>query len=271
RIEFNDIKRSAYKLIKENLRQNALKGRKIRVHNEDANIFLLKSKGFNYIDIDPFGSPNQFLDSGIKRLSSDGYLAVTCTDTASLSGTYPKTCLRKYWAMPRNDSNMHETGIRILIRKIQLIGSQYHKALFPVLSYSHKHYFRVYFKCENSKSLCNNIISQHRIIESAGPMWLGNLWELSLINKMRKNANDYLIGLLEVIKEEAEINVVGFFDIHEICQKYKVKNIPKTSYILQEIRNQNYKAGKTHFSDTGIRTNIKLRNFVRIISAKTPM
>ena len=46
---------------------------------------------------------------------------------------------------------MHETGIRILIRKIQLIGAQYNKALTPIFSYSKEHYFRVFLKCEKGK------------------------------------------------------------------------------------------------------------------------
>ena len=43
---------------------------------------ILHSKGFDYIDLDPFGSPNIFLDSAVKRLGRNGILAVTATDTA---------------------------------------------------------------------------------------------------------------------------------------------------------------------------------------------
>ncbi|MCU0373510.1 MAG: ATP-binding protein, partial [Ignavibacteria bacterium] len=42
--------------------------------------------GFDYIDIDPFGSPCPFLDAAIKRLSRGGILAVTATDTSALAG-----------------------------------------------------------------------------------------------------------------------------------------------------------------------------------------
>ena len=43
---------------------------------------------------------------------------------------------------------MHEIGLRILIRRVQLAGSVYDKALIPILSYSKEHYMRVFFKCE---------------------------------------------------------------------------------------------------------------------------
>ena len=117
-IIFNDLNPVAIKIINQNLKLNKLK---LKVENKEANKFLLENKGFDYIDIDPFGSPNPFLDSAIKRLSREGILAVTATDTAPLCGTFPKACLRKYWAKPLRNELMHEIGLRILIRKVQLI------------------------------------------------------------------------------------------------------------------------------------------------------
>ena len=73
----------------------------------------MNSTGFDYIDVDPFGSPNPFLDAAIKRIARDGILAVTATDTAPLCGTYTNACRRKYWAVPLRNELMHEIGIRI--------------------------------------------------------------------------------------------------------------------------------------------------------------
>ena len=65
----------------------------------------LESAGFDYIEIDPFGSPTDFLESSIVRLSRRGILAVTATDTAPLCGTYPNTCKRKYsYWLPLQDA-----------------------------------------------------------------------------------------------------------------------------------------------------------------------
>ena len=139
RIYINDFDKNAVKSIKENLILNKIKyknNKKMTIENEDANLFLLKSTGFDYIDIDPFGTPNPFLDAACKRLAREGIMAVTATDTSALAGTYPQACIRKYWAVPKKDAIMHETGLRILIRKIQLVGAQYEKALNPIFSYS---------------------------------------------------------------------------------------------------------------------------------------
>ena len=100
-ININDLSKKSVNSIKKNLKLNKIKSKKIKVTNEDANLFLLNSKGFDYIDIDPFGTSNFYLDAAIKRISRKGILAVTNTDTAALTGTYPKACIRKYWALPK--------------------------------------------------------------------------------------------------------------------------------------------------------------------------
>ncbi len=202
-ISFNDYSTKAAGSIKNNLKLNKInnfamiknpikklnddknyKNIKIKIYNEDANLFLLNSSGFDYIDIDPFGTSNAYLESAIKRISRNGILAVTNTDTAALTGTYPKACVRKYWSKPKRDYMMHETGIRILIRKIQLIGMQYEKGLFPIFSYFKNHYFRVFFRCVKGKKLCDEIALQHGMFNGAGPLWIGQLWDGRLVDKM---------------------------------------------------------------------------------------
>ena len=112
-IAINDMNKKAVKSIKNNLKFNKLNNnKKLKIYNEDTNLLLLNSKGFDYIDIDPFGTSNYYLDAAIKRLSRNGILAVTNTDTAALTGTYPKSCIRKYWAVPKLDYLMHERGFR---------------------------------------------------------------------------------------------------------------------------------------------------------------
>ena len=129
-IHFNDYSEKAIELINKNIKLNKLNtGKnkvkqknktkdKIIIHNKDANLFLRQSKGFDYIDIDPFGTPNPYLDSAMIKLSRKGILAITATDTSALCGTFPKACRRKYWAEPLRNELKHEIGLRILTRKI---------------------------------------------------------------------------------------------------------------------------------------------------------
>jgi len=264
-ISVNDYSKDAVESIKNNIKLNKI-NKKIIVMNEDANLFLLNSKGFDYIDIDPFGTPNPFLDSAIKRISRNGILSVTATDTAALAGTYENACKRKYWAKPAHNELMHEIGLRILIRKIQLIGTQYDKALIPIFSYSKDHYMRVFLRCEKAKKSVDEVVKKHDFHNGFGPMWLGKLWDEKLTDKMEK-FNDIKENekFLKIIKEESKVDVVGFYDISKICEKNKIKNMPRKLELISKIKKKGYKAVETHFNGNGIRSGISLKELLKII------
>lgn len=270
KIYFNDLNKKAAALIKNNLRINNIKNNKIIISNKDANEFLIQSKGFDYIDVDPFGSPNPFLDSSIVRLTRNGILAVTATDTSSLAGSHPKACLRKYWAKPLRNELMHEIGIRILIRKIQLVAAQYEKALKPLFSYFKDHYYRIFFLCEKRKKRCDEILKKHEYFEyeneKYGPLWTGNLWDNKLVNKIYKNnkneKNEYF---LKTIKEESKINTIAFLDLHKISKKYKIAQMAKKETVIEKLRKKGFKVSNTHFTRTGIRTDAKTRDVVSVL------
>ncbi|HIJ18919.1 TPA: hypothetical protein HA372_04515 [Candidatus Woesearchaeota archaeon] len=256
----NDGSKDAARLIKKNLILNGLGGnKKITVMNKDANLVLLESSGFDYIDIDPFGSPVPFLDAACRRISGGGILAVTATDTAPLCGTYPKTCRRRYWAAPKKCGMMHELGLRILIRRVQLIGAQYEKSLVPVFCYAREHYFRAFFACGRGNAAVDEMMERHGMLDGVGPLWLGPLWEPALAKKMdalaRKEvkAGKEMIRLLDLIREEADVPAAGFHDIHELGRG-RGRNIPSREQLISAIRKAGYRASGTHFKGEGIRT-----------------
>lgn len=294
-ITVNDYDEGFGTLFRKNLKLNGIKKSKnIIISEEDANLMLLKSKGFDYIDIDPFGSPNDFLDSSIVRLSRGGILAVTATDTAPLSGTYPDTCQRNYWAKPLRNSLMHEVGLRILIRKVQLIGAQHDKALIPIYCYFKDHYNRLFFKCIKSKDECDRLIAQHKyllycnkcmIFKSseynygmcekcsekylyAGPLWIGRLCDEKIAELIYKNNEDTVNKkFMMTLSMESSLNpgIVGFYDIHELCKHYK-KKIPSFDLLIKKIGDLGYIVSRTHFTPLGIRTNMPVKELVRSIS-----
>jgi tRNA (guanine26-N2/guanine27-N2)-dimethyltransferase len=262
-ISMNDINPEAVRMMKVNLKLNKINSKsKIQLFNKDANIFILESKGFDYIDIDPFGSPNIFLDSAIKRLGRNGILAVTATDTGCLAGSFPAACRRKYWAVPQRNSTMHENGLRILIRKIQLIGSDHSKALVPIYSYSKDHYFRTFLRCEKGKRKVDHIIRQHGMLNDAGPLWLGQLFDRSIAKKISEQAPEN--RFLKLIASESKISIPGFYNLPKLAKKYKFEmmNIQK---LIKKIRKAGYKASLTHFAESSIRSDIPLEKLLKIL------
>ncbi|MBT4651724.1 hypothetical protein HOC13_04355 [Candidatus Woesearchaeota archaeon] len=284
-IHVNDLKENFPTTFKENLKLNNLNTNKVLIHNQDAELLLLtQHQGgfgvyFDYIDLDPFGTPNPFLASAVNKIKRNGILAITATDTAALTGTYPKVTKRKYWATSLKNYIMHETGLRILIRKVQLQGIQFDKALIPILAYHKDHYFRLYFLSEKGKEKCDQLLKQHQYFlfnpktlefktsnynqesefQFAGPLWTGKLINKPLITKMVKN-NPFPEEqkFLETLKEESKIDITGFYDLHVLSKK--LKQDPKKRDILKKI-----KASPTHFSPTGFKTKKSIKEIIKIL------
>ncbi|MBI4140908.1 tRNA (guanine(10)-N(2))-dimethyltransferase [Candidatus Woesearchaeota archaeon] len=275
-VAFNDNNKNFKKTMQSLIKLNKLPKKKISTHTQDASLFLLNSEGFDYIDIDPFGSPNHYLDAAIKRLSRNGILAVTATDTSALAGTHPKACQRKYWATPLKNEIMHEVGIRILVRKAQLVGAQHDKALQPIFSHATEHYYRIYFECIKGKKAVDNILAQHQYLlfctkcrqttiskqnnsncckkESAvaGPLWAGRLWNTELVTKMLKQKQ--YTTFLQTILEESKTNITGFYSLPKLASIAGVP-VAKKETIIKELTKRKFVATQTHFAGDAIKTN----------------
>ncbi len=272
--------------------------KKMTIGNEEASLFLLnrindavKPEEFcgyaDYIELDPFGSPNPFLSAAVARIARQGIIAVTATDTAALSGTYPRVTVRKYWAKSMKNYLMHEIGLRILIRKIQLIGVQFDKALIPVLSYHKEHYMRVYVRSEKGKEKCDEVLQQHQYFlycsqclgfkiskynkekcscgkeyDFSGPLWTGKLFDSELVQKMKQeNGFEEDAKFLQILATESTQEMVGFYDIHEIAHKMKII-IPKMAEILRKT-----KGVRTHFSPSGIKTEMSVKDVMEALQS----
>ena len=259
-IYVNDYDDKALEIIKKNIDLNKTKIN-ITLSQREANRFLTGHSGFDYIDIDPFGSPNPFLNNTITHLKKDGILAVTATDTGALCGTYKNACIRKYWAIPLHSEEMHEIGLRILIRKVQLIGVQFEKALIPILSYDKDHYMRVFFLCKKSRTECDKVIKQHQFYKEAGPMWVGSLKDSKIAKKLALDDK-----FTEILK--TELKILGFYEIPQIYKKEKIGIGKKIQDIIKSIKKQKFKASRTHFSGQGIKSNIPYDKLVKILKKK---
>ncbi len=263
----NDANPKWKKLFATNAKRNKISTTCVQRAVEDASVFILKHGPFDYIDIDPFGSPNPFLDAAVKQLHRGGILAVTATDTAALAGSAPRACKRKYDAAPSRIFSMHETGMRILIRKIQLIGSQYDKALVPVLCHATEHYYRLYLACATSRNMIDHVLAQHGSWMQCGPLWKGQLWDKKFLADTQKKisrSEKETSQLLSVLSSEAEIQAVGFYDVHALCKQLH-RQVPKFDLVLQRTRSKGYPASRTHFSMTSIRTTMPELEFIELL------
>lgn len=263
-VAFNDASPRAIAQLRSNVERNGLKeSPRLTVSQQDANLFLLNSRGFDVIDLDPFGSPAPFLEAAVQRLSRRGLLAVTATDTAALAGTSPKVCLRRYWARPLRNELMHEIGLRILIRRAQLVGAAHERALLPVLAYAHEHYYRAVFASTKSKQAADAMIAQHAYYRDAGPMWVGPLGEAALLAKMKSEAHADFLALL---CQEAAHHYFGFFDLHLIAKGLKGP-APQREAVIDALHAKGFGAHATHFSGKAVKTDATIGDVREVVAA----
>jgi|TARA_B100001964_G_scaffold213143_1_gene249803 tRNA G26 N,N-dimethylase Trm1 len=79
-----------------------------------------------------------------------------------------------------------------------------------------------------------------------------------------KNNNE-LLKFLKIIKEESKINAVGFYDIHQIAKNKKSRTIVRKEEFIRKIRKKRFKASSTHFSGTGVRSNISYDKLLMLL------
>ena len=69
-------------------------------------------------------------------------------------------------------------------------------------------------------------------------------------------------------KDESKINTVGFYDIHKIVKKNKIKRIPRKLELIKNIKKLGYKASETHFSGEGIRSDVSSKRLRYLVNGR---
>jgi len=289
KVALNDKNPLAVKLIKKNIKENKL-SKKCIASWEDANLFLRKNV-FNVIDLDPFGSPNIFIDSVARSIYHKGFLCVTATDQAALSGTYPKTTLRKYGIKSIDTEFYNELGVRILITFIMLNLARYDRAFIPVLSFSTKHYYKVFGRIEHAGKItklledfgyanycqvCGDrnfgkiekFDDKNHVFMNCGLIYLGKINDKKFCKNVLKDIKkrDFKFvkdeeKLLKLIIEEAEMPPF-FYDLHVISKKLKI-DTPRFEVFMKKLKEKGFKASRTHFCLTAIKTDADYENFCK--------
>jgi tRNA (guanine26-N2/guanine27-N2)-dimethyltransferase len=183
--------------------------------------FFNSSERGTIIDLDPFGSPAQYLDCVLRAIEDNGMISITATDTAVLLGVYPKVCYRKYYGLPIRSQYSLEVGTRILLSCIAMVGSRLDLYIRPLFAHSYRNYIRVYCKVNKSNRLANRVYENishiiHCIVcgyrESietcpsntvckncqkkarfAGPLWSSSIFDKNMLE-----------GLIQGLKEHQE-------------------------------------------------------------------
>src|SRR5712692_7797468 len=139
-IAFNDRSDLATDLIRENLRRNGITG---EVTRGDLRT-LLRDASFDFVDIDPFGTPEPYVGSLLESAPIGSGFGLTATDTSVLGGTYPDTCVKRYGARPVRCPQGTEIGLRILLGFCEREAARFGKGVRPLVSFAAEHFLRIF-------------------------------------------------------------------------------------------------------------------------------
>jgi tRNA (guanine26-N2/guanine27-N2)-dimethyltransferase len=298
KIVVSDLNPSALKLAHLNSRLNNLFD-KINFRGLDANLLLslhsYPGGRFDYIDIDPYGSPIPFIDASILATKNRGIIALTATDMAPLCGVNKKACLRKYGGWSLHNEFCHETALRLMTGAMIKHAAIYEYGATPLFSYYSDHYIRSYYQIERGAKRADDRLTSlgyikycpfclHREtsqdnsevgcdcgknMKVGGPMWLGELsnqeYTKKLVNELENLS--YLKGsmtedILHLVHGEVGYPV-GFFIIDSICKIVGIKSI-STYDALEAIQSAGFKVTRVHYDSRGLKTDASASELVNI-------
>ena len=305
KVVMNDINERAFRLATLNVRMNKLTTR-VTVKNEEAN-FLLSGhsaphKRFDFIDVDPFGSPVPFLDSAMRALRDGGLLALTATDMAPLCGVHPKACIRKYGGKPLRTEYSHESAVRLLAGCVATTAARQEMGVEIVFSHRSEHYVRVYalirygaknadesiksmgyllhcFNCFHREN-ANKMFTPERLdkcgecgarLSVSGPLWLGKLANMKFCELMEENVQQTRLRLagklkkmLALIKNEAEAQV-GYYVVDRLCDSLNLP-VPSVRKVVAALQGKGFLASLTHFNARGIKSDVSASEIRKTVS-----
>lgn len=283
----NDKNPLATELIKKNLELNSVND--AVVTTKDANSVLYEMK-FDFIDIDPFGSPSPFILSSINSAKNNGYVAYTATDLSPLEGRAMRSCRRKYDVESTKLSFSKEIGIRVLISKIVREAAILEKTVIPLFSFYHDYYYRLFlkvfrgakkadenleklgyaFECETCgfSSMSKDIVAKcprcGNKVKIAGKIWLGQLNDQEFIKLIKEKLDKYnylqtykdIAKLLGQLLEENKFSS-NYINLEFLASRYKL-NVPAKNKVIECLG----EASNTHLDPKGIKTN---KNFDEVL------
>ena len=281
----NDISADAVAFIDANIELNGLENcvsSNMNMHS------LLSEHSFDYVDLDPFGSPVPFIQSAIRGCRRKGILAITATDTAPLAGAHAVKCRRRYQSEPIRGYMCHEGGLRILMCSIARELAKFDRGMKPLLSFYADHYFRTYVQIEEGAEAADRTLSrlgymqydadtlersvspekdrEHRF----GPFWLGPLHDREYLSRMEtsglaaeKRASKYL----DLWRNEIDTEVF-VYDMSELSSHLKMSP-PKIDDFMLFLGGHG-RAAKSHVCPSSFKTDIPLDDLLSLYREFSP-
>ncbi|MFH1056598.1 MAG: methyltransferase domain-containing protein [Candidatus Micrarchaeota archaeon] len=275
-----------------NVSLNKLGGR-IEAICEDFNDFCESNENsFDFIAVDPFGTPAPFVDSALMALKKPGFLSLTSTDLANVVKKNAPT-MRDYGAKPLYNDFSHETALRIILGFAERKAFGRNLSLEPLVCLYDAHFVKIIARVKHGRSeillkkasgfvsYCDKCLSRfvgkrvkcscgNRLLY-AGPLWTGDFCEKGFLKKLfalnakRNYADKNKMGKMLLLLQGEQNFPPWFFDVHVVAGKFGLAVGKKMDAILAGLRDAGFKTVKTHFDPLGIKTDATPGKIVQFI------
>ena len=253
--------------------------------------FSQKGSRASMVDIDPFGSPAQFFDCGLRATMHGGILSCTATDLQVLNGLFQNACARKYGGVPIRTQFGNEIAIRLILGCLRMVAGRLGLEIIPLYVESNFHYYRIYVKVNNKPDQAVNLgyithckncghrkivfekINYCELCESpnnnAGLLWIGKIFDKNFVEEMILKITELNVdkGCEKVLKKcLVESGMPGlYFTLDEIASKMK-SSPPKLENAIKNLQKNGFLSSPTSFCPTGFRTNANIKEIIKIFS-----
>lgn len=286
-VTLNDRSEESVATIRRNLAANGVApDRAVVLHGDFRK--NLAGEGYDYVDVDPYGSPAPFLDAACLSLADKGILGVSATDATALAGVYPKVARRRYFGVTLRSMVGHEIAVRVLLGAVARTAARLDKGVEPALVHATDHYYRVYARLRRGANRADAALdrmgyayytpgggprgvfleSELRAtlrdlpdkVQVAGPLWTGPLFDGAFLERVAEARAGRTLAMprevdkhLALWEEEADAPPL-FFDVDELAHALK-GGPPRTPQILVALREAGFVATRTHVQEKAIKTN----------------
>lgn len=296
-VSINDRDRRAVALIERNAE---ILGIPVEVLHSDTNV-LLSGKSYEAVDLDPFGSPAPFVDSGIR--GSGRYLFVTATDTAPLCGAHRNAGIRRYFAAAMNNEYHAETALRILLGFLVREAVKYDKGVEPLFCFSREHFVRVHARLQKGALAADRSVARMGYVMQCpscpyrkeqpgilpepgscpycgaalrpiGPLWTGAIQEIDLIMQMESILPTFSLGCSSQLQQlfstcRQELALSFHYDYHVLARYLRVSP-PPIGAVIQALIGEGYSATRAHYSGTALKTDAPLEVLFETLTTREP-
>ena len=256
----------AFELLRRNVEAQGLEG--VRAARADAREPPAES-AFDYVDLDPYGTPVPFVPSALRALREGGVLAVTATDMPVLAGPARSVCLRRYGSRPIRGRLGPEGGLRILMAYLDREARARSRALAPLFAYVGTHHVRLFARVvaamhDPDPSVIGTIDPRTWTgpeIDArgpVGPLWLGPLFSPEIVAALDTPEGLASPGeatrFIERVRAEAGVPVPFYYETNLLAHRLSLPEPPSLDQLILALRTRGFRASRTHARPEGVRS-----------------